>query len=202
MRWDNLFDDLEAQLDQLAEAELAGEVAERSRIEVSKFGLVDRLRPAIGQPVSVTVPGAPAVVGTLSGVGGSWLLLAEPRGPEVLVPIAAVTSVAGLGNVSAVPGSAGRVAEGDGAGVAVAGAAVAVEGATVAEGAAVAVVVGVGALVELGLEVGRLLRPAGVLLGLVGLHRGVLGGPLLALAHDLLDAELLRLGIGVGAHRP
>jgi hypothetical protein len=111
VRWDNLFDDLEAQLDQLAEAELAGEVAERSRIEVSKFGLVDRLRPAIGQPVSVTVPGAPAVVGTLSGVGGSWLLVAESRGPEVLVPMAAATSVAGLGNVSAVPGSAGRVAE-------------------------------------------------------------------------------------------
>ena len=111
MRWDNLFDDLEAQLEQLEEAELSGEVAERSRIEVSKFRLADRLRPALGLPLSVTVPGAPALSGTLSGVGSSWLLLAEARGPEVLVPIAAVTSVAGLGSVSAVPGSAGRVAE-------------------------------------------------------------------------------------------
>jgi hypothetical protein len=57
------------------------------------------------------VPGAPALVGTLSGVGGSWLLLAESRGTEVLAPLAAVTTVAGLGSVSAVPGSAGRVAE-------------------------------------------------------------------------------------------
>jgi hypothetical protein len=111
VRWDDLFDDLEAQLEQLAEAELAGEVAERSRIEVSKFGLVDRLRPAIGQPVTVTVPGGPALVGTLRGVGASWLLLTGSRGPEVLVPLAAVSTVAGLGSVSAVPGSAGRVAE-------------------------------------------------------------------------------------------
>jgi hypothetical protein len=110
VRWDNLFDDLEAQLERLEDAELAGEVAERSRIEVSKFGLVDRLRPAIGQPVSVTVPGAPALVGTVSAVGAGWLLLAEARGPEVLVPVAAIRTVAGLGAVSAVPGSAGRVA--------------------------------------------------------------------------------------------
>jgi hypothetical protein len=110
VRWDDLFDDLEAQLQHLAEADLAGEVAERSRIEVSKLALVDRLRPAIGQPVSVTVPGSPTLAGSLSGVGGSWLLLAEARGTEVLVPTAAVTSVAGLGTVSAAPGSAGRVA--------------------------------------------------------------------------------------------
>jgi hypothetical protein len=111
VRWDNLFDDLEAQLDQLAEAELAGEVADRSRIEVSKFALVDRLRPALGQSLSVTVPRAPVLVGTLTGVGSSWLLIAESRGPEVLVPLAAATSIAGLVSVSAVPGSAGRVAE-------------------------------------------------------------------------------------------
>ena len=111
MRWDNLFDDLESQLEQLEDAELAGEVAERARIEISKFRLVDRLRPAFGHPVSVTVPGSAAISGTVTGVGGSWLLLAEARGPEVLVPLAAITSIAGLGSITAVSGSEGKLAE-------------------------------------------------------------------------------------------
>jgi hypothetical protein len=110
MRWDDLFDDLEAQLGQLEEAELAGEVADRTRIEVSKFRLVDRLRPAFGHRLELTVAGRFSIQGTVVGVGNSWLLLREERGTEVLVPLDAITSVAGLGNISAAPGSEGTIA--------------------------------------------------------------------------------------------
>lgn len=110
MRWDDLFDDLEAQLGQLEEAELAGEVADRIRIEVSKFRLVDRLRPAFGHRIALTLAGRFSVHGLVVGVGNTWVLVREDRGTEVLVPFDAVTSVAGLGNVSAAPGSEGRIA--------------------------------------------------------------------------------------------
>jgi hypothetical protein len=111
VRWDDLFDDLEAQLGQLEEAELAGEVADRTRIEVSKFRLVDRLRPAFGHRIALTLAGRFGVQGLVVGVGNAWVLVREDRGTEVFVPLDAIASVAGLGNVSAVPGSEGKVAE-------------------------------------------------------------------------------------------
>ncbi len=110
VRWDDLFDDLEAQLGQLEQAELAGEVADRTRIEVSKFRLVDRLRPAFGHRIALTLAGRFSVHGQVVGVGNAWVLVREDRGTEVLVPLDAVTSVTGLGDVSAAPGSEGTVA--------------------------------------------------------------------------------------------
>ena len=110
VRWDDLFDDLEAQLDELEDAELAGEVADRTRIEVSKFRLVDRLRPAFGHRIAITLAGRFSVEGLVANVGNSWVLLREDRGTEVLVPLVAITSVAGLGGVTAAPGSEGKIA--------------------------------------------------------------------------------------------
>jgi hypothetical protein len=110
VRWDDLFDDLEAQLGQLEEAELAGEIADRTRIEVSKFRLVDRLRPAFGHRIAVSLIGGFSVHGVVVGVGNTWVLIREDCGTEVLAPIDAITSIAGLGNVSAAPGSEGTIA--------------------------------------------------------------------------------------------
>jgi hypothetical protein len=110
MRWDDLFDDLEAQLSELADAELADEISQRRRTEVSKFRLVDRLRPAFGHRVAITALGQVRTSGLVANVGPDWLLLHEDRGAEALIRLGAVTTVSGLGTLSAQPGSEGKVA--------------------------------------------------------------------------------------------
>lgn len=109
MRWRALFDDLEAQVEALAAAELQAEVADRTRREQGLLGLVDRLRESEGHPLAVTVWGAGAVHGRLLEAGPDWLLLEEPGLREVLVPLAAVLAVTGAGARTAAPGSEGEV---------------------------------------------------------------------------------------------
>lgn len=103
MRWQGLFDDLEAQFDAAQAAEVAGEVAERTRRETALLRLVDRLRAAEGAEVAVTLPGAGVLRGRLLDAGADWLLMEESGLREVLVPLAAVLGVTGLGGRSAVP---------------------------------------------------------------------------------------------------
>lgn len=103
MRWQGLFDDLEAQFDAAEAAELAGEVAERTRRESALLRLADRLRAAEGAALTVTVPGAGLLRGRLLDAGADWLLLEEPGPREVLVPLAAVLGVTGAGPRAAVP---------------------------------------------------------------------------------------------------
>ena len=109
MRWDDLFRDLEAQLEAAAAAELDGELADRTRREAALLGLVDRARAAVGHPVVVRVRGAGPVDGVLAEVGAQWLLVTETGGRDVIVPLAAVVSLAGLRAWSAAPGSGGQV---------------------------------------------------------------------------------------------
>ncbi len=109
MRWDDLFADLDAQAVALEVAERAGEIAERTRIEVGALGLGERLRVAIGTSVRVRVPGELTVAGLLIRTGPDWLLLDEGGGREALVALAAVLSVGGLTRGAAVPGSEGAV---------------------------------------------------------------------------------------------
>ncbi|MEX2291077.1 MAG: hypothetical protein WD794_12230 [Mycobacteriales bacterium] len=103
MRWQRLFEDLEAQFDAARTAELAGEVAERTRREAALLRLADRLRPAVGASVVVTLPGVGLLRGQLLDAGTDWLLLEEPGVREVLVPLAAVLGVTGVGARSAAP---------------------------------------------------------------------------------------------------
>ena len=110
MRWTALFDDLEAQLEAADDAELAAEVADRSRREAALLALHDRLGGSLGAPLTVQLPALGALHGGLRDSGPDWLLLEEPGGREALVPLAAVLGVTGVGPRSSVPGSGGPVA--------------------------------------------------------------------------------------------
>ncbi|HEV7206583.1 MAG TPA: hypothetical protein VGN18_18395 [Jatrophihabitans sp.] len=110
MRWNGLFDDLEAQAEVLERGQRAAEIEERTRGEIGGLGVLDRLRAALGQPLRLRVDGGLAVAGTLVRVGPDWLLLDEGAGREVVVPTAALLGVRGLGRYSTAPGSAGVVA--------------------------------------------------------------------------------------------
>jgi hypothetical protein len=109
MRWEQLFADLEAQA---AAEELRSEEAEagsRARAEHGRLLLADRLRGAVGQPVTVSCRGAGPVAGVLLDVGVDWLLLEGGLQREVLVAAPAVRAVGGLTGVT-VPAQEGVVA--------------------------------------------------------------------------------------------
>jgi hypothetical protein len=105
MRWDLLFNDLEAQAASLERAERAGEVEERARAEISAAGMGDRLRPARGTTLRLRCTGGHAVTGVLRRVGPDWLLFGGDQGRECVVALAAVVSVLGLGRLLAPAGS-------------------------------------------------------------------------------------------------
>jgi hypothetical protein len=109
VRWAELFADLEGELDADSAAELAAEVSERSRTELGRLRLVDRLRAGAGTPVTLALPHA-TVSGRLTEVGAEWVLVAERGGREALVLLAAVLAVQGVGERAEEPGSEGRVA--------------------------------------------------------------------------------------------
>lgn len=118
MRWTELFRDLEGQAEAAAAAELAGEVAERTRLESARIRLVDRLRAAAGRELALTVQGMGALRGAAADCGPDWLLLVEEGGREALVPLASLLGVVGLdAKVAAEPGSEGQVGARCGLGV-------------------------------------------------------------------------------------
>lgn len=107
MRWDDLFTDLEAQFDALQAAELAGEVADRTRRERARIRLVDRLRATRGATVTIRVGGGLALSGRVERVGPDWLLLSDSAGEgasegagdgagEIVLPATALRWIAGL----------------------------------------------------------------------------------------------------------
>jgi hypothetical protein len=102
VRWDELFGDLESQLEQHEAAEFAAEVSDRTRREVGSLRLCDRLAPARGSELALTLSGAGQVTGRLQEAGADWLLLEEHGRRELLVSVAAVLSVSGVGRASEV----------------------------------------------------------------------------------------------------
>jgi len=98
MRWQQLFADLEGQLEAASAAELAGEVADRTRREAGLLALADRLRPAVGLELTVHLPAGGLARGRLLDTGPDWLLLDERQGAELLVPYSALVGVTGTGS--------------------------------------------------------------------------------------------------------
>ena len=77
------------------------ELAERTRIEAASLTLADRLRPAAAHVLDLHCRGAGRLRGRLQRVGTDWLELIEPIGCAVVVPLASVLAVSGLGRWSA-----------------------------------------------------------------------------------------------------
>jgi Protein of unknown function (DUF2642) len=108
VRWDALFTDLEARAHDEHAAELAAEVADRTRVETASLHLVDRLRPTQGHELVVSAAGA-TVRGVLRSVGPDWILIEAEPSRQAVVRLAAVLGLAGVGARSSPPDSEGRV---------------------------------------------------------------------------------------------
>lgn len=96
MRWEQLFSDLDARFDDLADAEMMMGLADRQRVAAGAISMVERIAGASGRPIRVRTTAGIAVTGTLLEVGPDWLLLQEGPGREVLLSLAATTIVEGL----------------------------------------------------------------------------------------------------------
>ena len=96
MRWDDLFRDLEAQL----ERRRGGRAGRRGRRPHPPRGRASwRWWTGPGRrwaTRSLRVLGAGPVDGLLADVGTRWLLVAETSGRQALVPLSGVLSLAGL----------------------------------------------------------------------------------------------------------
>lgn len=106
VRWDELFDDLEAQLRAARADEARGELGELVRAERATVQLVDRLRATRGRPLRVHVGDLAGerdavVAGELVEVGPDWMLVVEPSARHALVPLGAVQALVGVvGHIS------------------------------------------------------------------------------------------------------
>ncbi len=95
MRWESLFDDLEAQLRSDETRELAAEVADRTRRERAQVGLNERFAAAVDRVVvEIRVAGVGLVRGLVTGSGPDWVLLERRSEPAL-----SVVTVSGAGRV-------------------------------------------------------------------------------------------------------
>lgn len=95
MRWEQLFTDLEAQYDELAEAALLADLADRQRVEFGAIGMVARLIGALEQPVRLHA-GPATVSGILTTVGPDWALVSEAPGRDAVIALAHLRIAEGM----------------------------------------------------------------------------------------------------------
>lgn len=103
MRWEQLFTDLDARFDDLADAAMMAELADRQRMAAGALHLTSRLGGAVGQQARFRTSSGVVVTGALRRVGPNWVLLSEGPGRETLVNLAVVTVVEGLTSATAAP---------------------------------------------------------------------------------------------------
>lgn len=96
-RWDRLFADLEGEFAAAERAELLGETADRTRHEAGLLTVSDRLRAARGQQIVLRVRGVGDLRARLVDIGPDWLLVSEDGARDVVLPLAAVLAIGGLG---------------------------------------------------------------------------------------------------------
>ncbi len=108
MRWDRLFEDLEARWAAEARRGVDLEVADRTRRARAEVDLLDRLAGQRETEVALALATGDRVRGRVGDLGDGWLLLIDPAARGVLVPLAAVVGIEGLATRSGVTGPAGR----------------------------------------------------------------------------------------------
>jgi len=96
MRWDQLFEDLEAQLVAQERRERDSEVADRTRRERAGVELGARFASAVGSTLRLRLLSGVQVDGKLLDLGEDWLLLELATGREAVVPMRSVTGIVGL----------------------------------------------------------------------------------------------------------
>lgn len=106
MRWDRLFDDLQAQMDADGQRELELEVSDRTRRERAQVGLHERLIAHRGLDVDLRLAVGVRVSGKVVDAGSDWLLVDDHSGGlgqgghgdrGSLVPFGAIVTINGLG---------------------------------------------------------------------------------------------------------
>lgn len=108
MRWDRLFEDLDAQLASEESRDRAAEVADRTRYERAQVDVQARLLRSVGtSPVTVRLAHR-SLTGTVRDVGPDWVLLELVGDAPCLVPTAAVRTISGVAPGVVVPGTVAR----------------------------------------------------------------------------------------------
>lgn len=99
MRWDALFNDMEAQFAEGDTLSMEAEISERARAEAAGMGVADRLRGSVGTLVKVHLESGAVFEGTLTYAGADAFVLNDKR-HQVMIPHGAVSRYAGLGRFS------------------------------------------------------------------------------------------------------
>jgi hypothetical protein len=99
MRWDALFEDMEAELAARQLLDFEAEVAERALVDSAGVELADRLRGSLGLSIRVHVSSGRAFEGVLSHAGSEALVLDEPL-HQVLIPYSAAAQFSGLSRLA------------------------------------------------------------------------------------------------------
>jgi hypothetical protein len=118
MRWDALFADLEAAADGERLRERDAEIAERTRAELARLRLVDRLRAYAdrgragdGGELTVRVAEVGVLRGEVARVTERWFLLVTPT-HEWVIDVDAVVGMSGLPAAARPSGAGGTVSSG------------------------------------------------------------------------------------------
>jgi hypothetical protein len=104
MRWEALFEDLEAQAEEDERAVRASEIVERTRAERAAITLLDRLLAHHGRRLTWQLVDGDVLTGRLADVGADWVVVEAGRegeaGQECLVPLHALAGVSGLSRMA------------------------------------------------------------------------------------------------------
>lgn len=102
MRWDALFADLEAEVEEARRLEHEAEVADQARAEYAAVRLTDRVRAHHGQALICRLVDGQRLEGRVLDVGPQWVLLQVAR-RQVVVPLTAIAGIDGLTHSAAPP---------------------------------------------------------------------------------------------------